>query len=147
MLIEKFKTLLAEAKAKGDKVAINLYQYVLGQLQNQAGRNLPVDDAFLDTVVREVINGIDQALANLKADDERIVNFLKEKELLLVHKLPDVVKATVEEELTAIAAIYEETKSTNLSNIMAQLRNRLGKDRINGKETLDRVNAFIRSLL
>ena len=36
-MLDKFKFLLSEAKSDGDKVRINLYSYLLGQLQNEVG--------------------------------------------------------------------------------------------------------------
>ena len=145
-MLDKFKFLLSEAKSDGDKVRINLYSYVLGQLQNEVGRGRAATAEYLDKVVREVINGIDQSLANLKADDERIVSLLKEKELLLVHKLPDVVTLTDEEEKEAIAKIHAELGCTTLSEFMRKLRELYTQERLNGKATVERVNTFLRSL-
>lgn len=145
-MLDKFKFLLSEAKSDGDKVRINLYSYILGQLQNEVGRGRAATAEYLDKVVREVINGIDQSLANLKADDERIVSLLKEKELLLVHKLPDVVTLTDEEEKEAIAKIHAELGCTTLSEFMRKLRELYTQERLNGKATVERVNTFLRSL-
>ena len=145
-MLDKFKFLLSEAKSDGDKVRINLYSYILGQLQNEVGRGRAATAEYLDKVVREVINGIDQSLANLKADDERIVSLLKEKELLLVHKLPDVVTLTDEEEKEAIAKIHAELGCITLSEFMRKLRELYTQERLNGKATVERVNTFLRSL-
>lgn len=145
-MLDKFKFLLSEAKSDGDKVRTNLYSYLLGQLQNEVGRGRAATAEYLDKVVREVINGIDQSLANLKADDERIVSLLKEKELLLVHKLPDVVTLTDEEEKEAIAKIHAELGCTTLSEFMRKLRELYTQERLNGKATVERVNTFLRSL-
>ena len=145
-MLDKFKFLLSEAKSDGDKVRTNLYSYLLGQLQNEVGRGRAATAEYLDKVVREVINGIDQSLANLKADDECIVSLLKEKELLLVHKLPDVVTLTDEEEKEAIAKIHAELGCTTLSEFMRKLRELYTQERLNGKATVERVNTFLRSL-
>jgi uncharacterized protein YqeY len=156
LIITTFKDLHKEAMIAGDTLRKNLFSSLAADMQRQHTTErkkgwVPADLSYLDQLVRTYISGIEKSVAGLDASDARIPNLLTEKTILSTFKQNIVVKAvetlTADEEILAIGKIWAETKANSLGEIMSKLRDAYGKEKLNGKATVDRVNAFLRSVL
>lgn len=155
LIISTFKDLHKEAMLEGDTLRKNLFSSLAADLQRQHTTEqkkgwVPVDLSYLDQLVRTYLSGIEKSLAGLPEDDARIPTLLTEKTILSTFKQNIVAAAketlSEEDEILAIGKVYVDHGLNTLGEIMSKLRELYGKEKLNGKATVDRVNAFLRSL-
>lgn len=88
--VQSLQDCLKEAKDAGCDIRKNLFSSMLANVQNELKRKKPasIDDAYMDQMAREYLNGIQLALDNLPETDPRVRILHTEKSILSAYLLP-----------------------------------------------------------